>query len=525
LRFKLTLWHTIGEVKLLYRPQKTIVIIGAGIAGLAAGCYAQMNGYQTKVLEMHTIPGGLCTAWERRGYVFDGCIHYLLGSGPGQPYSRVWEELGALDGRRFVHHDELMRVQGTDGRTLIAYADPDRLEQHMKELSPGDAGPSHALAQAVRQFAHFDMSRLQEKPRALMGMIDWASFGLANMPYLGSLARFGFLPAAAFAREFKDPFLRRAIPELFGWPDIPMMAGISLLAAMSTRNAGFPAGASLEFARAVERRYLELGGEVLYRAAVEKILVEEDANGRARAVGVRLYDDSIHRADYVISTADGRDTIFEMLEGKYLNGAIKRCFDGRLPIHSQAQVSLGLTRDLSGEPHWVTYLLDQPKTIIGQERWAIGVKNYCFDPSLAPTGRSVMIVMLPTTYGYWQRIYGQRLYDSEQSQVTEIVLEFLETVYPGLGKDIEVTDEATPVSYERYTGNWQGSSSGWLLTPRTMLMLIWGMRKTLPGLQNFYMAGQWVEPGGMVPVVAMSGRNAIQLICHADRRAFETHRP
>jgi phytoene dehydrogenase-like protein len=31
----------------------TIIIIGAGIAGLAAGCYAQMNGYQTQIFELH----------------------------------------------------------------------------------------------------------------------------------------------------------------------------------------------------------------------------------------------------------------------------------------------------------------------------------------------------------------------------------------------------------------------------------------------------------------------------------------
>jgi hypothetical protein len=36
---------------------------------------------------MHFLPGGLCTAWERGPYVFDGCIHYLFGSGPGQPAS------------------------------------------------------------------------------------------------------------------------------------------------------------------------------------------------------------------------------------------------------------------------------------------------------------------------------------------------------------------------------------------------------------------------------------------------------
>jgi len=51
---------------------KSVIIIGAGIAGLAAGCYAQMNGYRSQIFEMHDLPGGLCTAWERRGYVFDG---------------------------------------------------------------------------------------------------------------------------------------------------------------------------------------------------------------------------------------------------------------------------------------------------------------------------------------------------------------------------------------------------------------------------------------------------------------------
>jgi len=43
-----------------------------------------------------------------------------------------------------------------------------------------------------------------------------------------------------------------------------------------------------------------------------------------------------------------------------------------------------------------------------------------------------------------------------------------------------------------------------------------GMSKILPGLQDFYMIGQWVEPGGGVPAVALSGRNVIQIICKAD---------
>ena len=45
---------------------KSMIIVGAGIAGLSTGCYAQMNGYQSTIFEMHSIPGGLCTAWKRK---------------------------------------------------------------------------------------------------------------------------------------------------------------------------------------------------------------------------------------------------------------------------------------------------------------------------------------------------------------------------------------------------------------------------------------------------------------------------
>ncbi len=44
---------------------KSIIIIGAGMAGMSAGCYGRMNGYNTRIFEMHNIPGGLCTSWQR----------------------------------------------------------------------------------------------------------------------------------------------------------------------------------------------------------------------------------------------------------------------------------------------------------------------------------------------------------------------------------------------------------------------------------------------------------------------------
>ena len=50
---------------------RRVTIIGGGIGGLATGCYLQMNGYETEVLEMAHMCGGVCVSWKRRGYVFD----------------------------------------------------------------------------------------------------------------------------------------------------------------------------------------------------------------------------------------------------------------------------------------------------------------------------------------------------------------------------------------------------------------------------------------------------------------------
>jgi phytoene dehydrogenase-like protein len=490
-----------------------IIIIGAGIAGLAAGCYAQMNGYRSQIFEMHHQPGGLCTAWQRQGFVFDGCIHYLFGSGQGQPFYSLWEELGVVPQQQFFHHDELLRVSEPNGKTLIVYSNPDsrperlrqRLEQHLTELSPNDRQLISDFCAGIRTFTKFDLSLLQQQPKASMRLGDWARLTRKMLPFLCPLSRWGNISAAEFASRFRDPFLRRAIPQMFSWDSIPVMVGMSLLAYMHTENAGFPMGGSLQFAEriavgakpTVGNRYLELGGEIHYESQVEKIIVENK-----KAVGIRLYNNEEFWSERVISACDGHNTLFSLLERQYIPRQIQRYYDGHLPVHSQLQISLGVNRDLSSEPNWTTHLLDEPVVIAGEHRYEIGVKHYCFvgeaspleNPSLAPLGKSVLMVMLTTNYDYWQRIYGrwrslserESIYDAEELQESRILIDLLEQFYPGIKAAIEFVDVATPLTYERYTGNWQGSSCGWLLTKQTLPLSIKGVLKTLPQLRNFY---------------------------------------
>lgn len=73
------------------------------------------------------------------------------------------------------------------------------------------------------------------------------------------------------------------------------------------------------------------------------------------------------------------------------------------------------------------------------------------------------------------------------------VITLLDQRFPGLAGQVEMCNVATPMTWERYTANWQASYEKWLITTKTFGMR---MPKILPGLANFYMAGQWVELGG-----------------------------
>jgi len=507
-----------------YEPTKKVIIIGAGIAGLSAGCYAQMNGYSTRIFELHEKPGGLCTSWKRKGYTFDGCIEWTIGSKPGTPVNRIFAELGAVQERQFINHDVIHCIEASDGRTFLIYSDIDKLEQHMKELSPADSGVIEELCNMGRRLTPF-VDLIDPS-----GKVEMQKMSIGMMPFLAILLKYGKITAETYARRFSDPFLRRALvsfANVNGGKGIPVAGLMYMPAAAHIRDAGYPIGGSLEFARAIERRYLELGGEINYKSRVEKILVEADPAGRTdRAVGIRLDNGSEHYADVVISAADGHATIFNMLEGRYVSEKIRTYYE-KLPIYkSWIQVSLGVARDLSGEAPRVSYWLDEPIDIAGQKIECIDFRHFSMDPTMAPPGKSVVVVMFDSDYATWKTLHKDHdRYEAEKKAISVKVLAALERRLPGISRQVEVVDVSTPMTVERYTGNWQGSQEGWLITTDTIMIMGKGLYKTLPGLANFYMAGQWVEPGGGVSAVALSGWRVVRMLCKQDKKKFSASLP
>lgn len=495
--------------------KKKIIIIGAGIAGLSAGCYGQMNGYDTEIFEMHNQPGGLCTAWKRQEYTFDLCVCWLLGSAPGVVFNQIWRELGALQNRNFVNHTEFIRYE-KNNKTFILYINMDQFEKHLLELAPGDAKTIKEFTGAVRKLIGFGLFHWGEKT-TLGGRLKLIINTIRALPVF---AKYRSISMEKFAAGFEDSFVREAfINTNASFPDFPILSLMILLAWHNNGYTGYPIGGSLPLARSIAARYESLGGKINYRAKVEKILTKD-----RRTVGIRLADGKEYQGDIIISAADGHKTIFEMLDGKYLDHQIKKNY-AELPLFFPLiKVSLGISRDLSPEPHKLIFELEKPITIAERTLNRIYVKHYCFDPTLAPAGKSVVTVEIETGYAYWENLaINPAAYQKEKEQIAAKVLLELDKRFAGLAKQVEVVDVATPVTLNRYTNNWKGSVEGWLMTTRTIKMMF--IDKTLPGLNNFYMVGQWVRPGGGLAPVAKTGQEVIQMLCKLEHRKFSTSVP
>jgi len=502
-----------------------IIIIGAGISGLSAGCYGQMNGFETHIFEKHSKAGGLCTSWNRKGFTI-GTSGWVNGSGSdNNEFHLFWNELGALKNQEFINYDEYVRVINRDGKEFIIYTDINQLEQHMLEVAPEDRKLVTEFTKALWTLTRYNPVPLK-KPGDLWNIWDKVKFYAGLVRHIPVLGKWMGMSVKDFAEKFKNPFMRQAWGEavpnvLFFDQNIAMSFVLSTLAGLHLNNAGYPVGGSASFVKNIEDRYENLGGYLQFRSKVENILIEEN-----KAVGVVLSDGQEYKGDYVISAADGRTTIFDMLEENFLDKEIENRYTFLPLTPSLVFISIGVNRVINDLPPSIggfVMPLEEPIQMEGRACDWMGYHIYNFDSTLAPSGKTLIRVMLESSYEYWKNIYDHEKsrYKDEQQAIADQVISGLEKRYPGISGQIDMCDVATPVSFERYTGNWKGNYLGWLASPNFMNMRI---KKTLPGLDQFFMVGTWVGSASL-GFAAASGRQVIQQICRNEKTNFITTTP
>jgi phytoene dehydrogenase-like protein len=419
--------------------------------------------------------------------------------------------LGALKGLNVHSFREFVQVENQDRKIFTVYTDLEKLQNHMKTLSPQDEKIIDEFVNAVRKFSNYDL---------FAAMSGGAGTKLKMLPLMGALMKYSKITLREYAEQFTDAFLRKAFATIqYDLPDVPTVIALIFLATLNNGDGGWPIGGSMAVSRNMEQRYLDLGGEVAYGSKVKKIIVKDNV-----AVGVQLEEDKEHFADVIVSAADGYTTLYGMLEGKYTTEKINAYYKAYPKTQPFGlEIWYGVAQEFIGEPHAMVLFLDQPLTVEGTQRDKLDVEIFNFDPSLAPTGKTVVKVVLDSNYDYWKELSAKNEeYQKEKQKVGQLISATLEKRFPNFTKKIEAIDVVTPLSALHWTGAYRGCQA-WG-APKEYIKEVTknGVSKTLPGLQNFHMVGQWAIGTIGLNTVCLTGRNLIRELCKQDRKKFQT---
>ncbi len=483
--------------------EQRLLIIGGGIAGLSAGCYALRSGYRTTIVEHNLTLGGVCTAWSRDPYLVDGCVHWLTGG----PFEVLYHELGILP------HVELRTLErwatwrdAHDGIEVPFTRDLDALIAQLADISPPDEPELNRLRRGAADLVSvglpFDAPELQKWRATLHQFWDMR----AALPSLVHYSK----PVGTWARErLESERLRRLfcgiLPE-----NATTLVLLMVLGYLERGWLSRPVGGTAALRDALEREYRGLGGEVLLHATVDEVLVEGDV-----AVGLRLADGTMLRGDLVLSTASAPETVLRLLGGRYEAEATRERVQHWKLFDPIVLASFGVEKSFADAPSLLAIGGLAPFEVGGSTTDHFEVRVCNDDPCFAPPGHTVVQAIVNTDYNWWAS-RGAR-YGAEKDATALALLAQLEPHFPGLRKAVRMTDVATPLTYWSMARSWRGAYEGWLPSAGGFLN---HPKKTLAGLNGFYMAGQWVEPGGGVPIAMLSGRQAVQLMCERDQRPF-----
>lgn len=480
-----------------------MLVVGGGLAGLAAALHARASGFDVDLFEHHTRTGGVCTSWERDGYTIDGCIFWLMGSNPGSELHQLYREVGALDDAELIINDRYnCFIDEATGRRWDWVRDLDDIEAQAVRISPADATAMHELFEGARKLRGFDMPALNAPE--LMSPRD----GIATMWQMRAaipVMMRGMTPMNEWVRRIHDPFLAFCLANAFT-QEIPIAFVQVVLAQLADGALSHIRGGSARFADGIAKKLVRMGGRIHTMADVEEILVENN-----RAVGLRLVNGETLRGDHVISAAPGHTTIFRMLGGKYTDRAIRDRYTQWPLFRGAALVSFGLKTDYPAQPEVIGVRLAEPLVVAHNASDLLSFRRLSASDGFGPAGTCVVQAMIETDFDVWHDLHhAPRRYDAAKARLAESVLARIEQHVPGAHAHLAMTDVATPYTFWRYARSYRGAFEGFMPTRETISTQV---PKTLPGLGGFHMAGQWVQPGGGVPTAIISGAHAAQLAC------------
>ena len=486
---------------------KNLIIVGAGISGLVCGVYAQRSGWNTIMLEKALNPGGVSTSWVRKGYTFEGGIHWLIGAKEGVPLHDIWTESGALQANNPISfRDPIYTIIDGDRKA--------ELHRDLKTLSKIDRRDRFALALLrfhVWCFTFFhspvqDIAGVKARHPRGFSLMEFIKMGPAVIltPWLMAFS------AGTYCRRFRDPLVRNLLETVVD-PRINALSLIYTLSSFTSGDSGYPKGGSLVMAQNMADTFTSLGGEIRYRTTVLEVVREGE-----RYVGVRT-SEGLLRADAIVISADARTAIDKLFAEPLQDGWARR-MRRKMETAQCMFVAIGVKADLSSRPRCARLMLREPLHAGGLVFDAITVNNYSGYEGYAPEGCTPVTAILPgACYDYWKAAKENGNYYELKKEVIAAFVRVVSEFYPETAGNVEVTDMATPMTYQRYCDTFEGSyMSDW--RP-------WRFASTAPICYKpgLYFTGQRTAFSGGLPVAAETGRRTAQHLCKDHDIEFVSH--
>jgi phytoene desaturase len=470
------------------------------MGGLTTGALLAQSGMKVLVLEQHYEVGGCASMFRRKNFHFDVAIHLVGGCQPGGEVYNLYHKLSLLDQIDFIEVDPMYHLRVGN----FVYEVPsnlDQFEQKMVEWFPEDRVAILETMKEIKWIGKaFIDGTFQQDPKVLQRVMKLNTISFADY----------------VAGRFQHPhtFIVLSSLHLYAGVNLKQLPTIFMINLMMSYHEGafYPKGGSQKLTHVLRNYICSQNGEVLVKRKVEKILSDG-----TKVQGVIDQKGNKYHAPIVVSNADMKKTMTELLGSQYLPELYSQSLQKLIPAHSAVILyavlrNKGVTLTI---PHELFLFPEDEVTddhkylyrpLDPQSDPCITIcRPSVVDRSLAPEGYSVISV---TTFCDWHAIEKLRQ-EQEKQTIADRYIQLLESKLPGLQKQIVSYELATPSTLERFTSSSQGALYGWQKSMQQPWMAKMGPNTPIEGL---YLTGQWTPHVHGVYGTCLSGRKTTEMI-------------